>query len=672
MAEKTEIRNAPALSIRASFEPSTFDAEKRTVQLTWTTGARVRRGYYDQFDEELSLDPKHVRMERLNGGAPLLDNHNSYGGVRSALGVVESAKLEKGKGTAVVRFSKRPEADAVMSDVRDGIIRNVSVGYRVHKMEKVDGAGDGKVPVFRAVDWEPHELSLVLIPADAGAGVRSDDAATTNPCTFITRGEPQKEQHQMDEAQKLAAEKAAEKAAGEQRAVELRTATEAAVKAERERVAGIQLAVRAAKLGDDFASKLVTDGVELTAARALVLEKLASKSDEVRTESQSRIEVTDDRRDKFVRGATAWLLEKGGYSDTLARAKKAGTKGLENVELDGAEFRGLTMVDLARESLEANGKSTRGMTREQIVGLAFTQRAGGMTAAADFTVLLESVMNKVLLGSYTLASDTWRRFCKTDSVSDFRAANRYRTGSFGVLDTIGESGEFKSKSIPDGLKAQISVVTKGNMVAVTRQAIINDDMGAIADTLGKFGRAAGLSIESDVYALLAQNSGLGPTMSDGLPLFDAGHSNISTQAALSVAAIDADRVLLAQQMDISANEYLGLLPSVLLVPIGLGGQARVLNQSRYDPTASTAFELPNKVVGLFKDVVDSPRLSGTRRYIFTDPSEAAAIVVAFLNGAQAPYMEQQLGWRTDGTEFKIRLDYQAQGFDPKGAITNAG
>jgi hypothetical protein len=188
------------------------------------------------------------------------------------------------------------------------------------------------------------------------------------------------------------------------------------------------------------------------------------------------------------------------------------------------------------------------------------------------------------------------------------------------------------------------------------------------------GRAAGLSIEIDVYAQLLLNSGLGPTQSDAQPLFHANRANVGTGSALAAAAIDADRVLMAKQRDPWGNEYLDLRPAILLVPVELGGQSRVVNDSQYDPdtVANKSQMKPNLVRGLFRDVVDTPRLSGTRRYLFADPSIAPVFEVAFLEGQTAPVLESRDGWRVDGTEMRVRLDYGVAAVDYRGAVTNAG
>jgi hypothetical protein len=161
------------------------DAGARTANITWSTGAAVKRvdANGDSWIEELSMDPAHVRMGRLQSGAPLLDTHNRYG-LSGVLGVVENAKVDGTKGTATVRFSKRAEVDPIFQDVKDKIIRNVSVGYTVYRYEDVSTADDLRNGMRRlcATDWEPSEVSLVPVGADPNAGVRHP--ALRNACAI--------------------------------------------------------------------------------------------------------------------------------------------------------------------------------------------------------------------------------------------------------------------------------------------------------------------------------------------------------------------------------------------------------------------------------------------------------------------------------------------------------
>lgn len=389
-------------------------------------------------------------------------------------------------------------------------------------------------------------------------------------------------------------------------------------------------------------------------AEAAGAKVLAFMAQDVTPVAGSTVHTVEDEADKRRESIVVALLTRAGVADAKTRESAK-----------ASAYLGYKLLDIARASLTAAGVRSDGMDQMKVVASAFTQ------TLSDFPVILENAMHKALQQAYATAPDTWSRFCHIGSVSDFRAHNRYRLGSLGTLDSLNELGEFKNKGIPDAEKAAISAGTKGNIINLSRQVIVNDDLGAFIGLSAALGRAAKRTIEVDVYAYLGQNSGLGPTMSDGKTLFHADHKNIGTAAALSIDSIDADRVLMASQTDVSNEEFLDLRPSVLLVPLSLGGNARVLNDAQYDDTSSK-FQKPNKVRGLYSDIVDTPRLSGTRRYSFADPHEAPVIEVAFLDGNQEPYTEQQQGFDVDGTRYKVRHDYGVGAIDYRGAVTNAG
>jgi hypothetical protein len=183
---KSQTVDLPPLCLRA--EVGSIDEEKRTVAVILSTGAGVER--YDwmagkRYIEKLSMKPEHIRLARLNGGAPLLDSHSAWS-VGDILGVIEpgSARVEKGQLLATVRFSTRESVEEIWQDVRGGIIRNLSIGYRTYKFEE-DDSKSNKLPVRTAVDWEPYEGSLVGMPADTGARVRNGDKSLTNECVIV-------------------------------------------------------------------------------------------------------------------------------------------------------------------------------------------------------------------------------------------------------------------------------------------------------------------------------------------------------------------------------------------------------------------------------------------------------------------------------------------------------
>lgn len=157
---------------------ASLNESARTVEVTWSTGGRVERitGSGQRFVEVLSLAPGHIRLERLNAGAPLLDSH-SGDSVRHILGVVVAgtARVVGARDArATVRFSGRRDVEPIWQDVRDRILSAVSVGYHVYTFRK-EREQAGELPVWTAIDWEPYELSLVPMPADAGATIRDLD-----------------------------------------------------------------------------------------------------------------------------------------------------------------------------------------------------------------------------------------------------------------------------------------------------------------------------------------------------------------------------------------------------------------------------------------------------------------------------------------------------------------
>jgi hypothetical protein len=180
------ICEVPPLSLRADLG-AVDGADDRTFEVVFSTGAGVTR--YDwntgkRYIEKLSMDAKHIRLARLNGGAPLLDSHSSWS-LSDQIGAIvpDSARVEGSKAIAKVRFSGRDTVAPILQDVRDKIIRHVSVGYLVHKFEE-DAASGNKLPIRTAIDWEPYEISMVSMPADAGAKVRREDVQT-NRCVIV-------------------------------------------------------------------------------------------------------------------------------------------------------------------------------------------------------------------------------------------------------------------------------------------------------------------------------------------------------------------------------------------------------------------------------------------------------------------------------------------------------
>jgi hypothetical protein len=139
-----------------------------------------------EFDEELIVSANAVRLDRLNAGAPFLDTHDTYS-LRSVIGSVVpgSARIEGGRGVASILLTRREDAKGTVQDIRDGVIRNISAGYKIYGVEKQERKG--QVTLMRVTDWEPMEISAVPVQADPGARVRSGDPKPETFACSVTR-----------------------------------------------------------------------------------------------------------------------------------------------------------------------------------------------------------------------------------------------------------------------------------------------------------------------------------------------------------------------------------------------------------------------------------------------------------------------------------------------------
>jgi hypothetical protein len=326
----------------------------------------------------------------------------------------------------------------------------------------------------------------------------------------------------------------------------------------------------------------------------------------------------------------------------------------------------------------ALGDSARGKTKAEVVRAFFVAAgAGGSNTTADFAIAFEDTLHKVLMAAFATTPSTWRRFVAVGPpASDFRQQPRYRRGYLSRLDPLNEHGEIRRKSVKDAAKESNALETRANIVAITREALINDDMGFLSSVATDLGQAAERTLELIVYELLALNGGLGPIMADSLPLFDAAHRNIGASSALSIAAISADILQFKEQRDINDEDFLDLEPTKLLVPTALKFDAQKINIESNNFDSGSTVASRNMVAGAFDDVIDSPRLkatSATRRYLFADPNVAPVLEMLFLEGTDGnPTLEAMEQWGTLGREWRIFHDSAVGAIATEGALTNAG
>lgn len=317
--------------------------------------------------------------------------------------------------------------------------------------------------------------------------------------------------------------------------------------------------------------------------------------------------------------------------------------GLEAEEKDN-RYNGFTMQELARASLHDRGIVASG-DRMAMVGMAFTH------STSDFGYILQDVAHKSMLKGYEEAEESFEKFTSKGRLSDFRPAKRVDLGTFGNLDVVPEGAEYKYGTIGD-TGEEIVLATYGKLFSITRQAVINDDLQAITRIPRLMGRAAIRTVGDLVFAVLSGN----PKMSDGTDLFHNSHKNIATAAALSVASIGEAMAKMRTQKDGKAT--LNIAPKYLLTSVANELAARSLLLAEFDPAGVDA-RVPNPIRGRL-DVVSDPRLdedafSGAS-FMLANQAMHDTLEVAYLDGNDKPFIEQEQGFTVDGAVFKVRID----------------
>lgn len=599
-----------------------------------------------------------INLDRANvDGLPLLFNHD----INAPIGRVRNIKLVNNRLEGDIRFSTNSERGATLAkEVEDGFLSDVSLKYTIQDYDR-PGNGDDLV----VTRFTPMEVSLVTIPADPTVGInRSMETKDMDGPTDTGGG--------IDVADFQA-----------RYAEAVRTGKRDGAELERQRVADIDTIFAMQRTQTPafqaLRAECIRKGSTPDQARAAVLGLIDSEPDTTTVtppapDTQTRdVNVTagDDQLDKFDVGAQRSLDLRLGFLDRdESRAERASN-----------QFVGMPLAEIAREYLRRANVDVDGLNRHDMVGRAlrpelyYTRDAFVGHGTSSFTNLLANVANKSLLRGYDEAPETWDRWCRVGETPDFRQAQRSGLSQFDDLDTIPENGEYQHGTMDDRMEP-LTPTKRGKLFAITREAILADDLNGLSVAPRRMGRAAARSVGDSAYAVLTANAVLNQ---DATALFDAGHSNIgATGAGPTVATLDEMRVLMALQTDSNSNAAgLNIQPAIIVCPVAWQTQAEVLVASLVDPVGVTGAiggaVRPNPFTGL--QVVADPRLdaaSSTVWYLVADPNVTDTVEVAFVEGRREPFLESRDGWTVDGIEYKVRIEAGAAALDFRGMTRNPG
>lgn len=419
---------------------------------------------------------------------------------------------------------------------------------------------------------------------------------------------------------------------------------------ERNRVRAIIDATEMAGLPSEFGRDLIDRGVtEAVALDAILKQRKDTVDMNDPIQRGPAAVVTADARDKFKQGAE------------LALMAKVGMAGERN------EFSSLSLAELARESIALAGETATFSDRRDLVGRAFTM--AGANSTSDFANILSNVMGKAALMGWEEADETYQIWTRAGTLTDFKATKRVGAGLFDALPAVAEGADYTFGTVGDRGES-ITLATYGKMLRITRQAIINDDLSILGMLPRRMGRAARRTVGNLVYAVLTGN----PAMSDGTVLFHTNHKNLAGSAAApSVDSLGKAKAAMRIQKEKTGGPSLNIAPRYMIVPAALEVASSQLLGSSVDPTA-TKGHASNPVAGMAELIVDG-RLddaSATAWYLAADPNAYDTIEVAYLDGNDAPYLEQQGMWTSDGVEMKVRIDAGVAPLDFRTLYKNAG
>ncbi|MGI2021717.1 ClpP-like prohead protease/major capsid protein fusion protein [Shewanella glacialipiscicola] len=315
--------------------------------------------------------------------------------------------------------------------------------------------------------------------------------------------------------------------------------------------------------------------------------------------------------------------------------------------------------ELARASLADRGIGCAGMNVMQMVGLAFTH------SSSDFGNILLDVANKSVLKGWSEAQETFERIAKKGQLSDFKVAHRVGLGEFKSLPEVKDGAEYKYITVGDhGQK--IALATYGGIFSLTRQTIINDDLDQLMGVPMKMGKAAKRTIGDLFWAVLTKNG----AMSDGKALFHADHKNLTTGVP-SVEAFSIAAELMESQM--IGDSPLNIMPAFALLPPNLKRSVLQIIQSTSVKGTDANSGVANPIRD-FVEVLSEPRLKANsdKAWYLCAPQGEDTIEVAYLDGIDTPYIEQQEGFNVDGVATKVRIDAGVAPLDYRGLVKSTG
>lgn len=359
---------------------------------------------------------------------------------------------------------------------------------------------------------------------------------------------------------------------------------------------------------------------------------------------------------------------------------KAGVR-LEKPHPRSEEFRGMTVLEVARRFYEHNGINTAGIGRTMLARMILNPNAAPQhvrhamlaQSTSDFGAVLTTTFNASLRNGYVEGPSTWPQWAKRGTLPDFTQGQRPILSAISTPALTLEGGEVQYSYLDEKNETiQLAKYTRG--WRVTWETLVNDRLGAFNGIAEKFGAACRRLEDNEAYRPLTSNQVMTET---GNALFHSSHNNLVTGTgnvgAPTVATLSAARVKLARQTGLK-GETLNLQPAAILVPVELQTTTEQLIASLSDPAAAhSGTANPSWIRNLA--VIGEARLSASSVaawYLVASPNAVDGIEVAFLEDEPSPVIRNEVDFDTEDMKYAVRHCVGSRALDFRFAVKNPG
>lgn len=429
---------------------------------------------------------------------------------------------------------------------------------------------------------------------------------------------------------------------------------------ERKRIMDIQ------NLGRQFdvdVTRFIEKDASIEQVREAVLETLYQRNT---PESGSRAdaEVTKDEGDKYRDAMSDALLMRGGVH-------------VEHPAEGARDLRGMSLRDIAIESLKDDEKNARRMSSEELFVKVVERQYYNPSAA--FPSIMDQTVKKAYTAGYNMANTTFERFCSEGSLSDFKTSkHEYLAGPAGLFERVPENGELKSDKPEDMLMPTRKLETYGKQFTMTRQAFINDDIGFLTTIPARYARAGKTTINQQVYEILIKNM----VIADGIAIFDTNHKNLVTKTDLTGKPTGKAFQAMITAMANQKNQFgqpIIIRPACIILPVGYGFAAQtILESATINTPENTQAANPLYHYRAQIEVVEDPTinaLAGEENvpwFMAANKGDCKGIQVDYLNGNKIPTIRRAEQPGTLGFIWDVYLDWGISVVDHRGFVKNPG